>query len=86
MMKAEHVKQMKGCAFPPIKNKLTFIACASLMTHSNEDHDLNMQIKGTFAHVRSKKPQIKWQLLVLAQLEPNHFVFSKEHTTNPGPI
>ena len=80
MMKSAHVKQMKACAFPPAKNKMTDIVCASLMTHCNDDRNLALQIKRTVAHIRSKKPDIKWQLLVLAQLDPNHFVFSKEHT------
>ena len=80
MMKSENVTAMKACAFPPTKNKLTDIVCTSLLTHSNEDRALVIRIKRTVAHIRSKQPDVKWQLLVLAQLEPNHFVFSKEHT------
>lgn len=80
MMKSEHVKNMKACAFPPSKSRLTDVVCQSLLTHNNDDRDLTLRIKRTVANIRNKQPDKKWMLLVLAQLEPDHFVFSKQHT------
>ena len=80
MMKATEVKHLRACAYPPTKERLAGMVSDALLSLNTVDKQLQTRIKRTVTHIRSKKPCSKWMLLVLAQMDPDHFVFSKAHT------
>ena len=80
MLKADQVTQFKVCAFPPNKDVLASLVADLLNRHEPVNPEVDKALRRTAKKVLKKRPCKKWCLLIVAQLDPGNFIFSKEHT------
>ena len=80
MMLSTDVKNYRSCAYPPTKQKLAKEVALMLAKIEHSTPLQKVQMKRTAHHIKKKLPCKRWLLLVLAQISPDHFFFSKEHT------
>ena len=72
MLKSEHVTTIKACPYPPKKADLADILYDALTNNSKEKN-----IQRTACLIVKRPPAKEWMLLVLAQIDPTHLVFTK---------
>lgn len=80
MLKADQVTKFKVCAYPPNKEVLANLVADLLNRHQPVSAEVDKAIRRTAKKVQKKRPCKKWCLLVIAQLDPDNFIFTKEHT------
>ena len=71
---------MKVCPYPPTRIDLAGILSEAMFGCNNTDAVVMKALKKTAKLIRKKPPNKEWMLLVLAQIEPGHHIFSKQHT------
>ena len=72
----EHTRQ---CADWPPKKELAEIVANELLNCPNTPAEVVNAVKNTAFLIRRKKPDVKWQLQLLAQFAPEHLLFSKDY-------
>ena len=78
--KSDQIKVARVCTFPPIKSILAQLVYDLLVALPPENAEKDKAMKRTAILVRRKPPCKRWMLSVIAQMSPNHHIFSKEHT------
>ena len=80
MLKAENVTKFRVCAHPPKREVLATTAADLLKRHRPINPEEDKAMRRTAKLIELKKPCAKWCLLIIAQLDEDHFFFSKQHT------
>ena len=79
--KSREINKYRVCAFPPTKAKLAETLSRLLGNHPHvEEPGFDEAIRRTAVQVRKRPPNKEWLLLIIAQLDPDNFIFSKHHT------
>ena len=78
--KSAQITQFRVCAITPSKSVLAGYVYDALMQHHSVNRQIDAAMKRTASLIRKKKPDCKWLLVLLAQLNPDHLVFTKQHT------
>ena len=79
--RSREITKYRVCAFPPTKAKLAGILSQLLCNHPPGDEPgFDAAIRRTAVQVRKRPPNKEWLLLMIAQLDEDNFIFSKQHT------
>ena len=79
--RSHQIAKFRVCAFPPTKAKLAGILTQLLINHPHVDEPgFDAAIRRTAVQVRKRPPNKEWMLLIIAQLDEDNFIFSKQHT------
>ena len=77
---------MKFCADPPKRKELAQILYKVMMNYPKLGEPTDSGIKRTAKYIRKKPPQAQWMLLILSNLEPDHFLFAKSYVNPSKPL
>ena len=78
--RAQEIVHARVCTIPPIKAILAQIVYDLLVAHPSQGPEADRAMRRTAILVRKKPPCKRWMLTVVAQLDPGHRIFTKEHT------
>ena len=75
LLKQEQVEHTRQCADKPPKGELADLVADVLLNCPNLPAEVAAAVRSTAHLIRRKKPNVDWQLQMLAQFAPDHAIF-----------